>query len=396
MWEERRGDQSEGHATKKRLGNEHSNGNKAGNGLIKKRRFARADLPINAVRSELANAIKANRVCIVAAKTASGKSTQVPQICYEEGLHGDGMIAITQPRRVAAVTLARRVATEMNTELGELICYEEGLHGDGMIAITQPRRVAAVTLARRVATEMNTELGELVGYKVRFENVVSDKTKIVYGTDGIFLREAFYDSMLSRYSLVIVDEAHERSLHTDVLLYVLRLCYEQRKSSTPLTIVIMSATLETDLFSEYFSNAPVFMVKGQRHPIEIVIMSATLETDLFSEYFSNAPVFMVKGQRHPIELFYANSLNSVSDDYMFNALVALMQIHRTEPIDWDVLVFLTGQEEIEFACKKAREAAQLTDHALVALPLYAGLTDAAQMKVFEPVETPVSVNLLFG
>ncbi|VDK20000.1 unnamed protein product, partial [Anisakis simplex] len=125
-------------------------------------------------------------------------------------------------------------------------------------------------------------------------------------------------------------------------------------------------------------------------------MSATLEIELFSEYFDNAPVFMVKGRTHPIELFYANSLDSASDDYVFNAVVTLMQIHRTEPIDWDVLVFLTGQEEIEFACKKATEAAQLTGRALKALPLYSGLSPYAQMRVFEPLGIPNTRKVIFS
>ncbi|VDO27816.1 unnamed protein product, partial [Onchocerca flexuosa] len=170
-----------------------------------------------------------------------------------------------------------------------------------------------------------------VAYKVRFENTTSSETKIVYGTDGIFLRETFYDSLLTHYSVIIVDEAHERSVHTD-----------------------------------------------------IVVMSATLETNVFSEYFDNAPVYIVQGRTYPVEIFYANSLDKKDDDYVFNVLATVLQIHRTEPLSSDVLAFLTGQEEIETACKKVQEASRLLTGGLVVLPLYAGLPPSAQMRIFEP------------
>ncbi|VDK73314.1 unnamed protein product [Litomosoides sigmodontis] len=223
------------------------------------------------------------------------------------------------------------------------ICYDEGLICGGLVAVTEPRRVAAITLARRVALEMNANLGEVVAYKVRFENTTSDETKIVYGTDGIFLRETFYDSLLTHYSLVIVDEAHERSVHTD-----------------------------------------------------IVIMSATLETNIFSEYFDDAPVYIVQGRTYPVEIFYANSLDKKDDDYVFNVLTTVLQIHRTEPLSSDVLAFLTGQEEIETACRKVQEASKLVTGGLIALPLYAGLPPSAQMRVFEPTSVPYTRKIIFA
>uniref|UniRef100_A0A1I7W244 RNA helicase n=1 Tax=Loa loa TaxID=7209 RepID=A0A1I7W244_LOALO len=182
-----------------------------------------------------------------------------------------------------------------------------------------------------------------VAYKVRFENTTSNETKIVYGTDGIFLRETFYDSLLTHYSVVIVDEAHERSIHTD-----------------------------------------------------IVIMSATLETNIFSEYFDDAPVYIVEGRTYPVEIFYANSLDKKDDDYVFNVLTAVLQIHRTEPLSSDVLAFLTGQEEIETACKKVQEASKLLTGGLIALPLYAGLPPSAQMRVFEPASVPYTRKIIFA
>uniref|UniRef100_A0A915PWF0 RNA helicase n=1 Tax=Setaria digitata TaxID=48799 RepID=A0A915PWF0_9BILA len=288
-----------------------------------KKKFRRKELPIDGVRLQLAELMKENGVSIIVGETGSGKSTQIPQICYEEGLIGDGLLAVTQPRRVAAITLARRVATEMHVNIGEVVAY-----------------------------------------KVRFENTTTNETKIVYGTDGIFLREAFYDSLLTDYSIIIVDEAHERSVHTDILLYLLKLCYKQRL--------------------------------GTSNPLKVVIMSATLETNVLSEYFDNAPVYIVQGRTYPVEIFYANSLDKKDDDYVFNVLATVLQIHRTEPLSFDVLAFLTGQEEIETACKKVHEASKLLSGGLIALPLYAGLPPSAQMRVFEPTNLADTRKIIFA
>ncbi|VDN03069.1 unnamed protein product [Thelazia callipaeda] len=286
------------------------------------KKFRREELPVDRVRSQLAKVISENGITIIVGETGSGKSTQIPQICYE------------------------------------------GLTDHSILAVTQPRRVAAIALARRVAVEMNSNLGEVVAYKVRFENTASEETKIIYGTDGIFLREAFYDSLFSRYSIFIVDEAHERSIHTDILLYILKLCYKQRLNTS--------------------------------NPLKIVIMSATLETNVFSEYFDNAPVFSVKGRTYPVEIFYANLLDKNDDDYVFNVLTTVLQIHRSEPLSSDILVFLTGQEEIETACKKVLEASRLLSGGIVALPLYAGLPPSLQMRVFEPTESVNTRKIIFA
>uniref|UniRef100_A0A0N5ASJ3 UTP--glucose-1-phosphate uridylyltransferase n=1 Tax=Syphacia muris TaxID=451379 RepID=A0A0N5ASJ3_9BILA len=277
----------------------------------KKNKVFWPSLPVNEVRQQLADAIRSNPITIVVGETGSGKSTQIPKICYEENLHGTGLIAVTQPRRVAAITLAKRVSEEMSSDLGEKVAY-----------------------------------------KVRFENTESCSTGIVYGTDGILLREAIYDSLLSRYSIIIVDEAHERSLHTDILLSILKLCFEQRKNSS--------------------------------NPLKLLIMSATLECDLFSTYFFDAPVYGIQGRNFPVELFYGNTIDPKTDDYVFVALSTLMQLHQQEPLSSGVLIFLTGQDEIEIACKKALEASRLLNKELVVFPLYAALSPDAQMKVFEP------------
>ncbi|TKR80545.1 hypothetical protein L596_014603 [Steinernema carpocapsae] len=279
----------------------------------KKRNFARLTLPIDSVRGQLLEALRKNETTLIVGETGSGKSTQIPQMCLDAGLSLEGKIAITQPRRVAAVTLAQRVASELQSDLGDL-----------------------------------------VGYKVRFDNMITDQTKVAFLTDGMLLREALHSSMLMEYSMVIIDEAHERSLHTDVLLAVVKLCQQQRNA----------AELE---------------------PLRIVIMSATMDTVLYSKYFDGAPVYYIKGRTHPIEMFYGNSIsNGSEEDYVYNSLLTVMRIHQREPIGDGILVFLTGQDEIEGACKRITELNSKMEKGILAVPLYAALSPLQQRKAFEP------------
>jgi ATP-dependent RNA helicase DHX8/PRP22 len=171
--------------------------------------------------------------------------------------------------------------------------------------------VAAVSVARRVAEETGTVLGDLVGYAIRFEDVSSNSTRVKFLTDGMLLREATADANLERYGVVMIDEAHERTLQTDFLLGVLKKTQERRRLS--------------------------------KKPLKLVIMSATLEADSFSKFFGNAPVVYSRGRKFPVETFYTEE---PEDDYLDAALCAVCQINETEP-EGDVLVFLTGQEEIE-------------------------------------------------
>ncbi|KJH50462.1 helicase protein [Dictyocaulus viviparus] len=234
-------------------------------------------------------------------------------------------------------------------------CIRIGLAKYGRVGVTQPRRLAAVSLANRVAKEVGTTLGLQVGYHVRFEREVSETTEIVYLTDGILLREAIHDPLLREYNIIIVDEAHERSLHTDILLNVLRLCQRQRN--------------ESDL-----------------PRLRIVIMSATLEAELFSSYFNNAPVFVIKGQTFPVEIFHAE-INPENSDYLFNSLVCIKDLHQEEPLEDHFLVFLTGREEIECAARKLRELNKHFENPIYPVPLFAALSSSAQLKAFEPPPT---------
>ncbi|KAF8382993.1 let-355 [Pristionchus pacificus] len=269
----------------------------------------RLALPIDDVADQILELLCDNDTCVILGETGCGKSTQIPQICTR-------------------------------------------LRDTGQIAITQPRRVAAMSLAMRVSDEMGSKVGDKVGYRVRFEGVCKEDTDIIYMTDGMLLREAITDGLLNKYSVVIVDEAHERSLHTDVLLYTLRLAQKQRKD------------------------------KGS-NPLKIVIMSATMNADLFSRYF-NAPIYLIRGRTFPVEVLYAEALDGDGSDYVYNVLVSILQAHEREPISDDILVFLTGREEIELTAAKLRDVNEKLAQKMAVFPLYAALKTTQQQKVFEP------------
>ncbi len=182
-------------------------------------------LPISARRPEILEALRAHPVLIVAGDTGSGKSTQLPQYCLEIGRGVDGLIAHTQPRRIAARALAARIAEELS----------------------QP-------------------VGATVGFRVRFADQLSDSTRLVLMTDGLLLAELNSDPWLRRYDTVIVDEAHERSLNVDLLLGVLKRLTERRPE---LKVIVTSATLDVERMSEFFGGAPIVAVSGRSHPIEV-------------------------------------------------------------------------------------------------------------------------------
>ena len=219
------------------------------------------------------------------------------------------------------------------------------------VACTQPRRVAAMSVAARVADEMDVELGEEVGYNIRFENNSGPKTILKYMTDGMLLREAMEDHDLTRYSCIILDEAHERTLATDILMGLLK------------------------------------QVSVRRPDLKIIIMSATLDAEKFQNYFNNAPLLAVPGRTHPVEIYYTPEFQR---DYLDAA------IHATEG-EGDILLFLTGEEEIEDACRKiSLEGDELVREQncgpLKVYPLYGSLPPHQQQKIFEPAPTNPNPN----
>merc|ERR1711988_1310956 len=232
------------------------------------------------------------------------------------------------------------------TQIAQFV-WEAGYTHNGLIACTQPRRVAAMAVARRVADEMDVELGDEVGCSIRFEECTSSRTFIKFCTDGMLLREAMTDATLSKYSVIILDEAHERTLATDILFGIIK------------EVMVKSSDLK------------------------LVVMSATLEAEKFQDYFLDAPQLRVPGRLHPVEIFYTQEPER---DYLEASIRTVVQIHVMEPAG-DVLVFLTGEEEIEEACRKIQDEIKRFDHKtgpVKVLPLYSSLPPQLQQRIFEP------------
>lgn len=271
---------------------------------------SRRDLPVHQQRDEFLQLYQQSQILVFVGETGSGKTTQIPQFVLFDDL--------PQTQRK-------------------------------MVACTQPRRVAAMSVAQRVAEEMDVKLGDEVGYSIRFEDKTSSKTLLKYMTDGMLLREAMNDHNLSRYSTIMLDEAHERTMATDVLMGLLK------------------------------------EVVARRPDLKIIIMSATLDAQKFQRYFLDAPLLAVPGRTHPVEIFYTPE---PEQDYVEAAIRTVLQIHATED-EGDILVFLTGEEEIEDAARKiSLEGDEMVREAdagpLKVYPLYGSLPPHMQQRIFDP------------
>ncbi|KAJ1651878.1 Salivary acidic proline-rich phosphoprotein 1/2 [Dispira simplex] len=335
--------------------------------LTPKHQAEREQLPIYQARDAIVHAIKRNPTVIIVGETGSGKTTQIPQFLLE-------------------------------ADLAQF----------GAIAVTQPRRVAATSLARRVAEEAGSRLGHRVGYTVRFDDMSCPATKIKYLTDGMLMREILADPLLHRYNYVILDEAHERTLRTDVLFGMLKQIQKERArmvqvnraewqkshsdkstgTDTSEKPVPDSDPASTNEDSHTMETNDTHVVTSGKRPkrqfvneLKIVVMSATLDAERFSEYFDRARILYVAGRQYPVRIF-----NTVEpqNDYLDAALVTSLQIH-TEQGPGDILVFLSGQEEIESLEKLLLDQrSQLPPNSmdLLICPIYAALPAAQQAKVF--------------
>jgi len=277
-----------------------------GNDLQRERR----QLPMWGAREKFLSEVGKHNVVVLLAETGSGKTTQVPQFLYT----------------------ARMLR-------------------DKMVAVTQPRRVAAVSLAKRVAREMGGEVGGVVGFRVRFQDVSDTNTKLLYQTDGMLLREAMLDNQLSRYSWVVLDEAHERTVNTDILFGVVKAAVRSRSSDTtigPLKVIVMSATVDADKFSQYW-GCPVLYVAGRQFAVNV---------------------------RH---------VSTDTEDWQRAMLSTIFTVHQEAPAREDILAFMTGQEEIENMARQVRTIAKEFTGCpkLDVVTLYAAKTSEQQQLVFK-------------
>lgn len=266
----------------------------------------KSHLAVYNYKDEIIKAIQENQVVVIEAPTGSGKTTQLPQIIFEAGLDKWGIVGVTQPRRIAAYGVSKRIAEEMNVELGQL-----------------------------------------VGYKMRFDDCTSANTKIKIMTDGILLEELRSDPMLLKYSIIIVDEAHERSLNIDFILGLLK---EIIKKRDDFKVLVSSATINAKLFSDYFDEAPVISVKTSPFPVE-------------EKYFK---VKDVEDSKEQISL-----ICSIMSDIE----------NKGEP--GDVLIFLPGEAAIKDCCSQLEMLNRAISGSMIVMPLYARLSPEDQNRVFD-------------
>ncbi|XP_061064062.1 probable ATP-dependent RNA helicase DHX35 isoform X1 [Eubalaena glacialis] len=285
----------------------------------------RQKLPVFKLRNHILYLIENYQTVVIVGETGCGKSTQIPQYLAEAGWTAEGRV----------------------------------------VGVTQPRRVAAVTVAGRVAEERGAVLGHEVGYCIRFDDCTNPlTTRIKFLTDGMLVREMMVDPLLTKYSAIMLDEAHERTLYTDIAIGLLKKIQKKRGD---LRLIVASATLDAEKFWDFFN-----------------------QNDTSDPARDTCVILTVEGRTFPVDIFY---LQSPVPDYIKSTVETVMKIHQTEG-DGDILAFLTGQEEVETVVSMLIEQARALGRTgmkrhLRVLPMYAGLPSFEQMKVFERVSRTV-------
>uniref|UniRef100_A0A2K5LZC7 Probable ATP-dependent RNA helicase DHX35 n=1 Tax=Cercocebus atys TaxID=9531 RepID=A0A2K5LZC7_CERAT len=285
----------------------------------------RQKLPVFKLRNHILYLIENYQTVVIVGETGCGKSTQIPQYLAEAGWTAEGRV----------------------------------------VGVTQPRRVAAVTVAGRVAEERGAVLGHEVGYCIRFDDCTDQlATRIKFLTDGMLVREMMVDPLLTKYSVIMLDEAHERTLYTDIAIGLLKKIQKKRGD---LRLIVASATLDADKFRDFFN-----------------------QNETSDPARDTSVILTVEGRTFPVDVFY---LQSPVPDYIKSTVETVVKIHQTEG-DGDILAFLTGQEEVETVVSMLIEQARALARTgmkrhLRVLPMYAGLPSFEQMKVFERVSRSV-------
>ncbi|KAH7378753.1 pre-mRNA-splicing factor ATP-dependent RNA helicase PRP16 [Pyrenochaeta sp. MPI-SDFR-AT-0127] len=301
----------------------------------------RKALPIWPQADSIRAALRKNNILVLTGETGSGKSTQVPQFLASEPWCKK-CIAITQPRRVAAISLARRVADEMGSFMG------------------------------------SQSPAAKVGYSVRFDNATGPNTKIKFLTEGMLLQEMLRDPIMSQYSAVVVDEVHERSVNVDLILGFLQSLVTgvsrggNNKREHPLKVIVMSATADVDSLVKFFEDVQPSVKQDQP------------DDNPYEQPISNVATCFVEGRQYPVKTIY---LPQPTQDWVESALKIIFQIHYREPLPGDILVFLTGQDTIEGLEKLVNDYAEGMDKdvpKLLTLPLFAALPQHAQQRIFQP------------
>ncbi|OAF70888.1 putative ATP-dependent RNA helicase PB1A10.06c [Intoshia linei] len=288
----------------------------------------RLELPVLQHEFEIVDLIYRHDIVVISGSTGSGKTTQLPQFLYEAGFTSHGkIIGITEPRRIAAVNMCRRVLNEMSTNQ----------HHDTLHVISKKSK--------------------LVGYKIRFDSSKNVNTKILFMTDGILLKEMQYDFLLEKFSVIIIDEAHERTINTDLLIgFLVKIVKLRRKRNIPLKVIIMSATLHLN-----------------------ELMSCNLIFPQKNDQMDELPIFEIKSNLFPVQVHF----HTVTiENYLVAAFDQVCQINEDfYGTNGHVLIFVTGRREIDFLTNKINK--ELCSENLLALPLYASLQQTKQDKIFK-------------
>jgi len=317
---------------------------------------ARSELPITAHKSAIIASLNQTDILLLSGETGSGKSTQLPQFLLSTPWRRN-RIAVTQPRRVAAINLARRVADELGTPVGK------------------------------------SSPAAKVGYSVRFDDNVGRSNDIKFLTEGMLLQEILRDPGLSEYDAVVVDEVHERSVNVDLILGFLKNLAlgvgpgTKKRKGRKLKIVVMSATADIERLTEFFEQGHTQTDDTANDELSIqqtdTVSQKTVKSAVNGQESRSVSLCSVQGRQYPVQTIY---LPEPAQDFSDAALRCIFQIHCKEPMPGDILVFLTGQETIQSLQKNVEEYAQSLTHdypKMLVLPLYAALSQAAQQRIFE-------------